>query len=251
MATKPADPELLALQALAEAIADPQPRVMFGSARSPGFFKGSGQAVKAAARLCEERQWLAPTGEWLGKGASKKATYRLTPSGLQALLNHDDALLLLRSASAALQEQVQVFRSLSQQLGQLSNQLQPLAQLVERALQRLQPPDINKALAALAAGARSPADGVPADGWLDDIVAQAAEQQQRDRYNPLSLPQLYSAVRRKQPGLTLGQYHEGLRTLRDRGRIRLAPYTRALATIDDPRNALFLDGEVMYYVELP
>jgi hypothetical protein len=249
VAAKTVDLEALALQALAGAIADPRPKVMFGTAKSPGFFKGSTQAVKAAAKLCEDRQWLAATGDSLGKGASRKALYRLTPAGLQALLIQSDALLLLRSVDAALQEQMQLFRSLTQQLGLLSGQLQPLAQVVERAAQRLQPPDISKALASMRSETRSA--GTAADGWLDAVVTLVAEQQQRDRYNPLTLPQLYGALRERQPGLALGQYHEGLRTLRDQGRIRLAPYTRALATIDDARNALFLDGEVMYYVELP
>ena len=51
------------------------------------------------------------------------------------------------------------------------------------------------------------------------------------------------------PGLTLGEFHDGLRDLRDSDRIRLIPFTRALATIPDARNALYLDGEVMYYVQ--
>ena len=77
------------------------------------------------------------------------------------------------------------------------------------------------------------------------------EQQQRDRYLPLDLPRIYATLKQSRPSLTLGQFHDGLRMLRDQARIRLKPYTRALATIDDARNALFLDGEVMYYVELP
>jgi hypothetical protein len=87
--------------------------------------------------------------------------------------------------------------------------------------------------------------------WLSEVVRLAAEQRQRDRYQALTLPQIYARIVQKRPGLTLGQYHDGLRALREQHRIRLSPYTRALATLDDPRNALFLDGEVMYYVELP
>ncbi len=250
MATKAVNPEAVALEALAQALVDPTPKVLFGSAKSPGFFKGATQAVKAAAQLCEERQWLAGTGAWLGKGASKKQTYRLTPAGLQAVLGQSETLVLLRSVHAALQEQTQLCHALRDRLGQL----QPLSQVVEQLAQRIQPPDLSKVLAALQSPGPAVHEAAPPSArlaWLDEVVQLAAEQKQRDRYNPLTLPQAYRALQGKHPGLTLGEYHEGLRTLRDQGRIRLGPYTRALATIEDPRNALFLDGEVMYYVELP
>ena len=68
---------------------------------------------------------------------------------------------------------------------------------------------------------------------------------------PLSLPDVYAKVRELQPDLTLGQFHDGLRTLRDQGQVRLLPFTRAYATIPDLRNALFIDGEVMFYVDIP
>jgi hypothetical protein len=67
----------------------------------------------------------------------------------------------------------------------------------------------------------------------------------------LTLPQVFERVRARKPDLTLGQFHDGLRRLQDERRIRLSPYTQALATLDDPRNALFLDREVKFYVELP
>jgi hypothetical protein len=51
--------------------------------------------------------------------------------------------------------------------------------------------------------------------------------------------------------LTLARFHDGLRTLYKQRRISLWPYTLALATIDDPENALFLDREVKFYVDLP
>ena len=79
----------------------------------------------------------------------------------------------------------------------------------------------------------------------------AAEQKQRNSFQRLTLPQVFERLRVRHPDLTLGQFHDGLRRLQDEKRIRLAPFTQALATLDDPRNALFLDREVKYYVELP
>ena len=66
--------------------------------------------------------------------------------------------------------------------------------------------------------------------------------------NPLSLAELFRDLKRKWPQLELGRFHDGIRDLRNTGRIRLLPYTRAYAEIAGHREAMFVDGEVMYYV---
>jgi hypothetical protein len=250
MAKKTVDAQSLALEALAAALADPTPRVLFGTAAVPGFFKGATQPVKAAAQLCEERQWLAATDEWQGKGKSRKPKYRLTPQGAQAVLDHGQPLVILRTLAEVLKQQSDTFRALNEHIGRLLGSVEPLRETVSMLAKRLEPPNV----AALVRGMQAPTSPAPSSNsadWLDAAVNLASQQVQRDRYQPLSLPQLYATLKQTRPGLTLGEFHDGLRLLRDRGRIRLAPFTRALATIDDPRNALFLDGEVMYYVELP
>lgn len=68
--------------------------------------------------------------------------------------------------------------------------------------------------------------------------------QPRESWNPMTLSELYAAV----PGVTLGTFHDALRTLCDAGRIRLSPFTRAYAEIAARREAMFLDGEVIFYV---
>jgi hypothetical protein len=243
MAKQPADPLPLAIQALAPALADPTPKVLFGSGTTPGFFKGAAQAVKAAARLCEERRWVAGTGEWVGK----KQKYRITPEGVRAVLEHSETLALLRSLATAVGQQVT-------QVGMLVNGLQPLADVVGQLARRMEPPDVEQVLRKLQGAAvpqHRPAESSGDQEWLPEVVHAVAQQRQRDRYQPLTLPQVFAAVRQKRPALSLGQFHDGLRLLREQGKIRLLPYTRALATIDDPRNAMFFDGEVMYYADLP
>jgi hypothetical protein len=257
---KAADPQTVALQALAQALGDPTPKVLFGTAKVPSFFKGSTQAIKNAARLCEERQWLAATGEWIGRGKSKKPTYRVTPSGVQAVLDHGEPLTAVRGLQSTLEQQVQLFGSLREQLGQMVEHVRPLTEVVNQLARRVEPPNVDQLVRQLSdsttprtSAAPAPAKSTPAatGEWLNDAVRLITEQQQRDRYQPLTLPQFFAALRRSWPALTLGQFHDGLRTLRDQGRIRLSPYTRALATLDDGRNAIFLDGEVMYYAQLP
>ncbi len=83
--------------------------------------------------------------------------------------------------------------------------------------------------------------------WLDAVVKTVNEQHARDRYQPLTLPAIFAAAKIFAPALSLGQFHDGLRQLHDSGLIRLEPWTRALSGIPDRRNAIFTDGEVMYF----
>jgi len=263
MPKKAADLESIALEGLAQALTDPAPRLLISGGQTRGFFKAKGRAqtVRAAARLSEERGWVVGTGEWVGKGDKQSEKYRLTPAGLQAVLSRNEAAVLLRNLAHGLQQQVEQVGAMREQLAAFAEQAQPVAEAVAELAKRLQPPDVEQLVRKLVAAvrtpesppapARSPAGTTGETDWFDEVVRLAREQRQRDRYQPPSLPQVYTAIRAKHPALSLGQFHDGLRALRDQGRIRLTPYTRALASIDDPRNALFLDGEVMYYVELP
>jgi len=260
VAKKAVDVQALALESLAQALADAKSRVLLGSSAVPGFFKGSSPAVKAAARMCEDRGWVTAVDDWAGKGRSRKQKYQITPAGVQAVLENSESISLLRNLSTSLRQQVEIFAALRDQFGQLLDHRQQLAATVARLAEKIEPPRVAEILARLQQNARpavpsEPPRALPAGPKVsdiaDDVVRLLEEQRARDRYQPLTLPQIYAKLKQTRPALTIGQFHDGLRALRDQGRIRLSPFTRALATIDDPRNALFLDGEVMYYVELP
>jgi hypothetical protein len=77
----------------------------------------------------------------------------------------------------------------------------------------------------------------------------AAIRQLSDAYLSPDLPAVFAAVRLHVP-LALGQFHDELRQLHAAGRVELLPFTRALATIESRDNAIFLDGEVRYFVRL-
>lgn len=63
-----------------------------------------------------------------------------------------------------------------------------------------------------------------------------------------TLPGLYNMLRLVRRDVTIGEFHDTIRALHDGGCIRLRPYTRAYADIAGHREALYLNGEVMYYV---
>src|SRR5947208_10313446 len=107
MAKTKSDPQAVALEALAQVLADPTPRPLLGAAKAPGYFKGSAQSVKDAAALCRERGWLEGTGEFTGKGRSKKELFRLTAAGVRAVLANSPTLHLLQGVATAVSHQVQ------------------------------------------------------------------------------------------------------------------------------------------------
>jgi hypothetical protein len=265
--------EDLALDALARLLADPAPKILYGSKSVAGVFKGGSAAEKAAARLCLDNSWLEPSGQFAGKGKTRKELYRLTREGLQAVLARQDPTKLLSELNQRLADLdaqcphiVQaVEKNLHHALEQIKNAfqeaLQPLAGLKDlgeikkhlgQILDKVKPVPVEELLAKLPPAA--PRTGPPSENqadWGNAVVHMVAEQEQRNRFQRLTLSQVFKQLRASHPNLTLGQFHDGLRRLHEEHRIRLGPYTQALATLDDPANALYLDREVKYYVELP
>lgn len=273
--------EQLALEVLARLLGDPASKVLHGSKSAPGVFAGGSAAEKAAARVCLDNRWLEATGEVAGKGKTKKELYRITPAGLQAVLQRSDSSTLLQGLTESLKMLAAgtngiphaVAEGVAGLVRQLDNlkadvqktvadalrpveatrtTLQVLQANIAGVLEKMKPIDLDELTRKLAAGRQTSAPAaVPADDWGQEVVRLVTEQKQRHAFQRLTLPQLFERVRARRPDLTLGQFHDGLRRLQDDKRIRLSPYTQALATIDDPRTALFLDREVKYYVELP
>src|SRR5262249_33481454 len=120
------------------------PKPLLGTARAPGFFKGSTQVVKDAAKLCTERAWVEPTGEWIGTGRSKKEKFRLTASGLHAALQHSPTLHLLQSLQAAVRRQVEVMSAQQQAIAEFGRQITPLQDALAVLASRVEPPNLDE-----------------------------------------------------------------------------------------------------------
>jgi len=64
------------------------------------------------------------------------------------------------------------------------------------------------------------------------------------------LPDLHRALTSSSPGLTIGQFHDALRTLHDRRAVWLHPWTGPLYELPEPSLSLLVGHEVAYYASL-
>lgn len=261
-----------ALGVLAALLGDPSPRPLHGSKKLPGLFAGATATDKAAARVCLDNHWLEPTGQFVGTGKSRKELVRITRAGVEAVLARADASQQLAGISAGLAQmaasataaaesiRAEAVRLLEEFGASISRAMQPLEALaalpemqknLAQVLERVKPPDTEELFRRLNAASVGSAPTVAKEDWSEDVVRLVVEQKQANPFQRLTLPQVYERLRARHTDLTLGEFHDGLRRLHRAQRIRLGPYTQALATIDDGQNALYLDREVKYYVELP
>jgi hypothetical protein len=63
-----------------------------------------------------------------------------------------------------------------------------------------------------------------------------------------SLPDLYVNVVQKR-GVSIGQFHDGIRELVQAGQIRLHPFSGPRSALEREEYALVMNREIMYYAE--
>jgi hypothetical protein len=254
------------LEALRQAI-DGTPHRLQGSAKAPGLFPGGQTGAKLIHRARAEgllQEVHSPEPPTSRKSKAKPPVYvTLTDRGRQLVLDQASPAKLLTGLRERLdtqgvalaagiqdtQAQLSAFReSVDQFEKSLATRFahyQQTAQTFRSVLDLLahQPASVAPQVA--------PRSGTPTSGWLEEVVPFVAAQKHLNSFDRPNLKQLYENLRQTHPTLTLGEFHEGLRGLHQQRRIRLDPYTQALATLQDPLHALYLDREVKYYVDLP
>ena len=88
----------------------------------------------------------------------------------------------------------------------------------------------------------------PADDWLEEAMKYLEDHQRRNPFGNCPLPELYHRVAEPR-GLTIGQFHDGLRRLVERRQVRLHPFTGAAYQLNEEQYALVAGQEIKYYVE--
>jgi hypothetical protein len=237
-------------------LADPAAKVLYGSKKQSGFFDSGALAVKQAGQFCLDQGWLEPTGHFEGKGKSRKERYRLTPAGAREVLENSEPVTLLRGAADSLRqnaEQLESLRSSVQEtLSSLDRQRQNvrgLTELVTKIQDRLRLPDLPQLETGWQRAGSGPVSPASCEAdWLPRILEHLEGYQRRHPYGHCPLPELFHHVA-EPTGLTIGQFHDGLRRLVDEGKIRLHAFTGAAYQLQEEQFALVGGQEIKYYAE--
>ena len=261
---KSAGLEQLVLEAIERALADPSPRKLHGSKANPGIFLASSAAAKAAAQQCLDLGLITACGEQRTK-SKVTLLYGIAPAGIKYLLEHDPLRQLLAATHEGVTRLAQTSADCQQTLARVQQQVTRLQEAVQIAASRLQPPNIEKMLAAVSAArdaaatgpeaaaastAASPATSVAPNAELASALVQHLQQHKRQApLRPLDLPQLFRFAQSRQPALSLGSFHDVVRRLADAGQLRLSPFTQAMYQLPEPQCAMIVGREIMYYVE--
>jgi hypothetical protein len=250
-----ADENATALAALSRAMADPAARPLLGTKAKPGIFIGGTQATKNAAQRAIERGWLAPTGDFEGQGRSKKPLYRITAAGIAHALEHGTAAELLRDMLAALDGQTKRLERVQSEVANTAELTKAQAQAVRELLTRVAPPNVEELLrsAANRPAAEPSPPSPPASSssakWAADALKYLSEHRRRNPYGRCSLSELFQKTAAGS-GLSIGQFHDGVRELAAQGKIALHPFTGAAYQLRDEQYALVAGQEIKYYVDL-
>jgi hypothetical protein len=235
------------VQALKQALAAPAEQRLYKSGKLDGLFPGrAGANGDAAGRAL--RDGLLEVVRSETKGKTVVEWVRLTPNGVDFLHEHESpvaALHDLRDVLRLNQQAVPVWLAevrggLEAMEGRLSadaqkweRQLEALARRVEEALRRLE-----------AAAPLLPAETAAAFPWAIDALNYL--DRRRGAAGDCPLPELFEAVARLHPELSVSDFHEGLRRLHERRALRLGP-AAGLAELPQPEYALFDGGAVLYF----
>jgi hypothetical protein len=237
------------IAALKRALAEGTEQRLYKSGKLDGLFAGRGGAAgEAAGRALLDGLLEVARTETRGKTVIDWV--RLTPAGVDFLHDRESpaaALHELRETLRLNQQAVPAWLAevratlqalddrLAADAGKWLQRLDAMERRVGEALHRLEqslpllPPDV--------------AAAVP---WAIDAVNYLDRRQNGGATGECPLPELFAAVSRQHPQLSVNGFHEGLRRLHDRRVLRLRP-AAGLAELPQPEFALLDGGTVLYY----
>lgn len=258
------------LPALSRAAAAAGAVPLYGNKTAAGLFPNNA-AGKQAAQRCQEDGYLClvPMSEpapvnGAGGGAitvAKKKTAgvplcTITEKGLAYLLSQVSPRQMLEDFVRALEGRRSQADELLALARQMQHSIEGMKSNVEKALQhtyKIDSPAGSGNLKALFAGflndSNSSCSTPPPAGDAalhDALLAELTRWQQTGATEDCPLPDLY----RQTSPRSIGQFHDALRQLHDRGKIYLHPWTGPLYEIPEPPYALLIGHEIAYYASI-
>ncbi len=241
-------------EALRQALAEPGEQRLYKSGKLHGLFPSrSGVHGAAAAQALQEGLLEIVRTETKGKTVIEWV--RLTPRGVEFLHERESPLQALQELRSTLQLNQQavpawltemrgILQAMDERLAadarKWLERLDALTRRVEETLRRLEqsapllPPEI----------AESHPWAIDALNYLDRRRLAAGPSANGAA---CPLPELFTALVRQHPDLSVRLYHEGLQRLHDRRLIQLQP-AASLAELPQPEYALLEGAAVFYYV---
>jgi hypothetical protein len=241
------DKTKLLLEALRQAAGQPEAR-LYRSGKVAGLFASrTGPPAEVAAQALADGLLEVVRSETKGKTVTDWV--KLTAKGEAFLVENESPLKALEDLHAVLKQNQE---GLPVWLGELRGRLDDFgANLVEevqamsRTLQTLTQRVVDALERAERMGPALPAGAAGVLPWSNDAVAYLNQRQRSGLGESCPLPELFAVVRKKEAGLTIRDFHSGLRRLHDRGVLRLLTYDGSDGP-PEPEYAL-LDGPTMYY----
>ncbi|MFQ3594152.1 MAG: hypothetical protein SNJ82_13315 [Gemmataceae bacterium] len=200
----------LVLSALSRAATQPGMQPLHSQRGVVGLFP-AGQGGKQAAQHSCQQGYLNEAGT-------------LQPMGLAYLLRERPPRQLLEDFVRAIEAREQQLHELGQQVCTLLTSHEAMREHLMRVLASFE---------------------MPLDSYCENQLLTAVAQWAGSEDMPL--PELY---RQAGQGLSIGRFHDSLRSLAAQGRIRIQPWTGPLYALPQPELALMIGHEIGYYVSL-
>jgi DNA-binding PadR family transcriptional regulator len=244
------------IEALRQTLAEPSEQRLYKSGKLGGLFP-SRSGVHGIAAAQALRDGLLEIVRTETKGKTVIDWVRLTPRGVEFLHERESPLFALQELRSTLQLNQQAIPAwltemrgtlhamderLAADAGKWLERLDALARRVEATLRRLEqsapllPPEI----------AETHPWAIDALNYLDRRRL-AAGPDANGTACTCPLPELFTALLRQHPDLSVRLYHEGLRRLHERRLVQLQP-AASLAELPQPEYALLEGAAIFYYV---
>jgi hypothetical protein len=227
----------LLLEALNRAVTEPAGLPLFSSKAVPGLFAATA-AGRKIAQLCKDQGYIRPI-RTEPRGKTVREICAISEQGLQFLLQELNPKKVLESLVSSLESRRAQLQELVGQVGRMQASFEALKAHAARVLE-----EIGKRASPAPHGANG------ADPWLPSALEFLRGRDESKSLEDCSLPELFAAMRAKKPGLTIGQFHDGLRRLVEQQCIFLHPWTGPLYEIPQPALALMVGHEIAYYASL-
>jgi len=236
------------LTALKQSLGEAGEQRLFRSGKLPGLF-ASRSGANAEACTQGLRDGLFEVVRTEAKGKTITEWVRATPKGVDFLHQHESPVRAMDELRSALQQTqagvpvwvAEIRAALHGLATRLTDEVQAIAHRLEILSQRVGE-GIRRSDGQLPGLPDGAAAAVP---WAQDVLDYLDRRREAGIPMRCPLPDLFASLRAGRAGLTVKDFHGGLRRLHDRGALRLLPF-EGPGELPEPEYAL-LDGAAVYY----